>query len=150
MPAVYAFITSYGRERIYKMMCDAGLNHVYYIATDGMIVDGEGLQRLVAAGHVADGAVGKLQVRQRANHAHIYAINQYTLGDQTVIAGVPHAHIRSTGSDGQYQYVEPTHVCIRQGKRPGSLVTWRSFARPADYVHGTVLPSGRVVPLHYR
>ncbi len=149
MPSVYAFITAYGRCLMWEMMSAAGLDHIYYVATDGLIVDEYGFGNLIASNHLVDGRIGKLQVRQQAQHAHIYGINQYTLGDQTVIAGVPHAHIRGTGNDGKYQYVEPVHVCIRQGKRPGSLITWRRFATPNDYVHGTVLPSGRVMPIHY-
>lgn len=87
-PAIAAYVTSYGRQYmrfLRKMIGDA---HVYYQATDSLIVDQEGLLTLACEGYINDTEMGKLKIEAEGNQAEFRGINNYTIGSKVIRSGV--------------------------------------------------------------
>lgn len=87
--AIPAHITAEGRLRLWELMRQAGLEHVYHVATDALIVDSEGRRRL--DGRIGGETAGSLRVRTVGDTLTIYAPCDYVLGAKIAIKGVQHA-----------------------------------------------------------
>lgn len=88
-PAVFAFLTAYGRETLYRWMETAGPGNVLYCATDALIVTEEGRRRLDEAGFICPGALGFLRPVESANSLEIRGAMAYRIGSKVCLAGRP-------------------------------------------------------------
>jgi hypothetical protein len=87
--AVSAWVTSYGRCLLQKMIETAGAGNVIYVATDSLIVTQNGRQNLEFAGMIRDNVPGKLRLLGWANEAEFAGLNWYRLDKYWKRAGVP-------------------------------------------------------------
>jgi len=86
-PAVTAFVTSAGREWLRRWIESAGWEHTLYCATDALIVDKAGYERLDAAGFLHPDAMGFLKVTDCGFDLEIRGPAHYRIAGKTVIAG---------------------------------------------------------------
>jgi len=84
--ALAAHVTAYGRLHIWALAELAGLDHVYYIDTDALIVDVVGYEYL--SFNVGD-CLGCLSVRHTADEVVLVGLKHYALDNKWVVAGVP-------------------------------------------------------------
>jgi hypothetical protein len=77
----------------------AGQREVYYQGVDSVIVTQAGSDRLIAAGFVGEGELGKLRLQCKVNDGEILGCADYRLGDKIVIAG--RARKMTLDEDGQ-------------------------------------------------
>ncbi len=97
-PLISAYITSYAREYMRKVISIASERNVYYMATDSLIVNADGLDRLQSEGFVHPYELGKFKIEREAEYIRINGSNNYTFGETKTLSG-PVAKAR-TGLDG--------------------------------------------------
>jgi len=85
--AIPAHITAYGRIMIWELCKQAGLDHVYHVATDSLIVDQEGYDNLKSMVHPTQ--IGLLKLEDTASYIELRDVNDYQFGDHQKIKGVP-------------------------------------------------------------
>lgn len=83
IPSVMGYVMSEARSRLWAAMMAAGIEHVVYVDTDGLVVDEEGSARLAAAGLVG--------LRRKASYRSVEVLGprQCVFGAEVRIAGVP-------------------------------------------------------------
>ncbi len=84
--AIAAHITAYGRIRLWLLIKQAGIMNVYHVATDSLIVNAEGLDRL--ANQIDKMTLGKLKIEEQIPSLTIKAPNDMVLGDVEKIKGI--------------------------------------------------------------
>lgn len=168
-PAIAAWVTAWGREHIRDVAKEAGWQNTLYIVTDAVYVTPEGHNRLVAAGHIGDRVLGKLQLKYQSDECEIRGLHHLTLGTE-----VKHGSIKAsaekvgpvTFKETRFQHLasiiagrENATGTIQMADRSGASTVSR--VGPAsgiliypvektialDYTRGVKLPSGWVAPL---
>jgi DNA polymerase type B, organellar and viral len=146
MPAISAFHTSYGRLQLYLAMHQAGLPNVYYCDTDGIMVNRQGYDRLVARGMVADRFPGKLSVRETSSDVEIFGVKHYRFGERVCCAGIDY----EAGDGGPAETVQVSHTpfgrSLRSGQPFADEKNVLKRSRRARYHQGHVDGTGRVSP----
>lgn len=117
-PAISAFITSHGRVTMKAFASFAGQGNVYYVGTDSLIVNTDGMHALVGRGLVANNKLGYLRVIGKYQSARIFAPNAYLLGSKLVIAGQKRT-ARALPS-GTIVQVDTPSLATMFGDRPGN------------------------------
>jgi hypothetical protein len=87
LPQVTGYITSVCRVRLWELMCEAGLENVFYVDTDSLIVNAAGaanLERRI----VADGAYGLVH-KACIGHIEIQGPRQISINGERRYSGVP-------------------------------------------------------------
>lgn len=87
-PAISAFVTAYGRQRMRELRHKAGMENVYYQGVDSLIVNDQGKENLEKAGEIAQFVLGRLRHQYSANECNLIAASCYTIGSKTVAAGM--------------------------------------------------------------
>lgn len=82
-PAILGYVMAEVRVRLWSWMVTAGLENVFYVDTDGLIVSGKGRRRIEAAN--PDG----LRSKGTYSTAEIRGPRQLVLSGKTRIAGIP-------------------------------------------------------------
>lgn len=85
--AIASHITAYGRMLLFNMMKQAGLNNVYHVATDSLVVNTKGYERLKHLIH--DTEPGKLKLEKTFKSYKIKGINDVVCDETEKIKGVP-------------------------------------------------------------
>lgn len=101
-PAVAAWVTAWGREYLRSWQNIAGAGHVFYLSTDGLIVDDVGRQNLERAGIIGDYGIGSCRVTESSNEMAVYAANHFSIGNKVALAGVPETCIDRKGDFVRY------------------------------------------------
>ncbi|MEW5992934.1 MAG: DNA polymerase [Candidatus Zixiibacteriota bacterium] len=83
---IASHITAIGRLKLWQLMSQAGLDHVYHVATDSLIVDAIGLQRL--QDHIHPSQPGRLKIEQEFTNLIIKAPNDMMIDGLEKIKGV--------------------------------------------------------------
>lgn len=143
-PAIAACITAGGRVQLWEWMCAAKLEHVYYVATDSLIVDELGLQGLRR--YIKPDALGGLRIQREGELLSIDATGRYTIGNL-----LRHAGIRSTALQLDARTFEQNeNHSMDWGFKHGDLGQTRdtrvrkTFTK--TYAEGRVEKDGRVKP----
>lgn len=148
VPAVTAFVAAHGRQLLWRLMCTAGLQHVYYVDTDELWTDTVGMEALTKAGCVGPGGWGLLRLKAAHEWAEFYGQKHYRTGTVSVRAGIPRGSEASIDGTGEYFTREGIMQSAAQGRAPSSLVTAHKAAGPTMYTHGEVCDDGVVRPWH--
>ena len=86
-PIIASEVTSYARLKLWKMIERAGLEHVYYIDTDSLILDRYGYAKLKP--YVHNGVLGELELEKESDYCEIFGLKDYKFGKDTRHKGVP-------------------------------------------------------------
>lgn len=95
-PAIPAHVNAYGRMYMWSLIEKAGRRNVFYIDTDGLIVNQAGLDRLRSS--LDNLALGKLKIEGIASSVAIRARKDYRFGQREVIKGIK-KNARAVGDD---------------------------------------------------
>ena len=87
LTAIAAHITAYGRLELWSLMERAGLDHVYHVATDSLIVDQAGYDNL--AGRIKAGVPGMLKVEGTFDTYTVKGPNDTIQGLKIKVKGIP-------------------------------------------------------------
>ena len=84
--AISSHITSYARMHLYQLMKKAGLENIYYVDTDCLIVNRSGYERLKDV--IDTYELGMLKL-EGINYCYIRGLKNYLFGETEKIKGVP-------------------------------------------------------------
>jgi DNA polymerase type B, organellar and viral len=147
VPAISAYVSSYGRRALQQIMDQCPERSVLYCDTDSLIVTLAGYCALCNAGLVGGTHLGSLRLIAEAETLEIQNSKQYTIGHKTVSAGR-----KETAIDvGPHAYSQD--VCVRLptllSKKPDTTVRVQHVTfRPSQFASPrSVLPSGWTEPL---
>ena len=121
-PALMSRVISECRVRLWRLMCMAGLEHVFYVDTDSLFVDREGSRRL--RGHVEQGGGWGLVLKRHHREVTIYGPRQLvTSRDGLRVSGLPKsAHSLDDGYEADV--TESFRIGAQRG-HAGEVVTRR-------------------------
>lgn len=128
VPSVSAFVTSYGRVRLWQLCHRAGWENVYYNDTDSLIVNRTGY--LALRDQIADNVPGMLSLDQRDCTLEIRGKKQYRIGEKRADNTHP-GHFRSCG-DGVIEWIERDNHSGQKRDCQNSLVVRKNFRRAWD------------------
>lgn len=126
-PAISAYVTSYARLQMDRLVRCAGLGHVYYVCSDALHVDEEGYHALVDAGHVCLGVGGKLKVAGVYDWCRYYAVGRIETSEGRKCAGLSEQYwVNDDGELAHWQHVSAEELItsrLYNGEPlPGELV----------------------------
>jgi hypothetical protein len=127
MPALMSRVISECRVRLWRLMCTAGLDHVFYVDTDSLFVDQEGSQALKNL--VGTGAGWGLVLKRHHREVTIYGPRQLiTAREGPRVSGLPkdaRAKVLQSGSLGYVADVTESFRTGAQRGHAGEVVTRR-------------------------
>jgi hypothetical protein len=119
-PALMSRVVSECRMRLWRLMCAAGLEHVYYVDTDSLFLDRDGSQRLRS--YVKRGKGWGVRVKTRHREVTILGPRQLiTARDGLRVSGLPKTAVR--GDDGYAADVTESFRGGASSGRGGEVVT---------------------------
>jgi hypothetical protein len=146
-PAIAAYVTSYARKWMYNLIKVAGVDNVYYIATDALFVNNAGRRNLTNSGLVEDNTLGMLREKRVAESARFEALHHYTVGSYSCNGSrKKSARINADGSCTELQFESFERVLMR---KPDASVHVKPITKryAKVYNRGTVTDSGWIKPL---
>lgn len=140
-PAIAAHVTAYARRHITLLRETAGVGHVWYMDTDSLFVDDEGLARLELSDDL-----GGLKLECSAGALVVRGLKDYEIGPKRRVKGI-RANARVSGGAATQVQFRGIAGAMRAGE-PGVArigVTTRKLSR--KYSKGTIEDS-YVKPIH--
>ena len=92
MPIISAEITAYGRMMLWGLIQQAGLENVYYVDTDSLVVSVDGYNLLLDT--LSETKMGCLKMESIDNHGVFWAPKDYVLGDVRKIKGIRNTAVK--------------------------------------------------------
>lgn len=148
VPAISAWITSYGRARLAWLIEQAGADSVYYYDTDSLWVDEIGYLKLRSAGLISHEQMGSLKLVAVHRDVEFRGIKYYVADGRITCAGLPAGAKRL--ADGTYIVTDTpgAQEHLEKGWKPGTVATESTWRPPYQYRHGSVGSDGVVHPYH--
>lgn len=145
MPAVMAYVMALSRCRLWRAMRAIGLEHVAYVDTDSLVVDGAG--HTAARELTQDPEHVGLRFKRRHHGVELLAPRVVLTAEGPKVAGLP----KNARAQGNRRYVaevwESTSTAMRR-RRPGEVVvTRRLYTLTAKDSRRRHLKDGRTEPL---
>ncbi|MBC7343849.1 MAG: hypothetical protein H5U03_00150 [Clostridia bacterium] len=143
-PAVAAHVTAYGRMYLWSLIEKAGMENVYYVDTDSLILNEAGFMRLKFLVNAKE--LGMLKLVKVADTLVIRAPKDYTFGEHVRLKGV-----RSSAKEIAPGVFEQEKWCgyasrLRTGNLNVYIVEKQVKRLSRKYKKGVVTESGRVRP----
>lgn len=143
-PAISSYMCSYGRMRLWDILINAGLHNCYYCDTDGIMVNRDGYDRLMAGGYIQAGVYGALQVREVSDDVEIFGIKHYRFGPRWCCSGLPANGVQQTDGRVYYEQHNPFQNGLWHRKAFEHEYTLVSKSYKHDYKHGVKNDDGTV------
>lgn len=148
MPAISAYVTSYGRVKMQNAKDIIGDRQYLYSDTDSYHVTQAGYRNMVQAGLIHPTELGKFRLEDSATQVLYRGAKDYVWGGKTVVSGLPrdwedcgHGIYRVTKFDGL------STILNRQGE--AKINEYReSYVPKREYEYGQVEDSGWTKPWH--
>jgi hypothetical protein len=148
-PAISAFVTSYGRQRMRHLKDAAGHGHYYYQATDSLIVDAYGRYNLECAGEISTETLGKLRLEKTGLFGWIGGLNWYALGDKIVEGGKKSGAQTLSETEWEELCFENLLSVWTRGGEPFIDITRVNKRRQRAYTKGDVMENGAIRPWRF-
>jgi hypothetical protein len=142
--AISATVTSYARLVLWSLIETAGLENIYYVDTDSLMVDETGLEKLRPW---IGSDLGWLKLEKEADIVELRAPKDYSFGAITKIKGVPKKAEAVTNSIYAFTRFTKIKTSLKEGSaEPVEEVEVRILSRWLK--KRVVLPDGSTEPLH--
>jgi len=141
---IASFVTSYARAYLWKLICRAGIDNVYYCDTDSLFVNGQGLAKLIY--RIDESELGYLKVEAKTDYLHIYNLKDYEFGTEIKIKGVSKKAIKLDGHTYLCEQWEHLSGALRKGHLETVMVHQQQKVLQREYKKGVIQPNGRVTP----
>ncbi len=143
-PAIAAHVTAYARCHLFDLMLRVPERHRFYMDTDSLIVDAEGLEYLKDALH--DTRLGALKIERQSPFLEINAPKDYAMQGRKRIKGVSASAIQTATNTYQQTQWSRMRGMIRKGNVSG-YTTRPLQKRLRRTIHsGVLLRSGWITP----
>jgi len=147
VPAVAAWIYSLGRVRLWDWMSIIPTDEVYYCDTDSIWTSRAGFDRLVSAGQVGDGELGRLRLVETHAWARFYGHKHYETPRGVVCAGVPRNGLVRADNGWTYWASDSPGQAARRKEPPTVELIRHAVSDRVSYQGGKVGAHGVVYPL---
>lgn len=144
-PVIAGAVTANARAYLWELISQAGLNYVYYVDTDSLIVNQAGFDRL--SSRCDPERLGYLKLEGVEAHLKIYSLKDYEFGSEVKVKGVPKSSLKLAPNTWQYQQFRGAKTWIKDGMQSGVEVYTRLKERKSVYDKGVIQPDGSVLPL---
>lgn len=144
-PAIAAYVTSYARMALYRLMQRVGMENTLYCDTDGVFVTQEGYERVRA--ELSPVNLGAAKLEHTAPYVVIRGLKDYNLGGKVKVKGVKaNAHWLTDSEVLQEQW---SGLTGQLGRGDLNNATTRTLHKKLSrqYTKGVFLPDGRVAPI---
>jgi len=144
-PAIAGHVTAYGRFELWAAAKQAGLDNVFYMDTDSLMVNQAGKD---AVSHLlSETGLGCLKVERSASDAELWGLKDYRFGDYQRHKGVRKKAKWLDGSTVEQEQWSGILGLFASGKldMPTTKTITKHLKRA--YSKGTVLPTGEVLPV---
>lgn len=138
---VMSYIMAVARVRLLTAMRIAGLDHVAYVDTDGLLVDAEGLARLNAA------ALPGLRVKSAWSHVEVLGPRQLILDGKLRAAGVPGKAVRTGARSWSGEVWRSLGGSLAQGEQDRVVLTERTWVMRGVDTRRAHLADGATAPV---
>lgn len=146
-PAIAAWVTAYGRERVLQWRHIAGVQNCLYSDTDSLHCTSEGFERLLRWQLLEDDKLGSLRLVGKAECAHYRGQKDYDFGGKEVIAGVKHDATKLGSYTYEQREFQGLNSHLQGDLAPQVTVRKVRLCRPPGKVYGRVRPDGYVQPI---
>lgn len=147
-PYIPAWIASYCRVHMRHLMNCIGIDNIYYMDTDGMIVNDAGLRVAASMNGFGSGSPGTLSVRESGDRLIVRGLKDYTIGEHWVQAGVPESASRGVDGRATWEAIEPWEYGLWHKEPWANRMHTRSRMGYSPYRAGIVDSTGRVSPIY--
>ena len=148
-PGVSAYISAYGRCRLWQLIETAGPENVYYYDTDSIFCHPVGFERLLAANEIDQDQIGLLSIRGKHTHVQIIGRQAYVCDGKLTASGVTWRRT-TDGVTHAVRLVQPGLGHFLWRDQPPSVERHiQTLREQRVYRHGHVQADGSVLPLRY-
>lgn len=145
--AIAAYVTSYARQRLRKLMAIAGHHHVYYCDTDSLFVDDVGLENLKSHREMCQVTLGKLKYEGSSDHAVFLGPKDYQFGSKVVVKGIRSNALQVSANTYEQDQFEGLKSVLNRGGGPYIEIKRIRKTNKRLYSKGTISSTGWTTPL---
>ena len=144
-PAIVGHVTAYARIKLWELIRLAGVEHVYYVDTDSLLVDRDGLARL--ASRIDPNTMGLLSIKGEYDDIEIWGSKDYRFGSKERHKGVRRDAIWLDDHTIQQTKWAGLRGLVSSGvvDKPITKTIRKRLSRTYD--KGIINPDGRVSPI---
>jgi len=142
--AVASHVTAYARMYLWKLMKMAGLDNVYYVDTDSLLVNEEGFKRL--KDYINDYELGKLKLEFETDYICIRGVKDYNFKFKNRIKGIKENAIKVDENTYIQKQFLKTRSLLNEKISGVAVVKNVTKKLKRKYEKGIVTESGRVIP----
>jgi len=143
-PVIAAHVCAHARMELWNTIKIAGRDNVFYVDTDSVMVNEEGLENLQSL--INPTKLGALKYEGSADSVHIYGLKDYVFGEKVRCKGrSPKAESLGEGVFKQEQFLKFRSL-IKLGSLDAPLVKTVTKELKREYKKGIVEDSGIITP----
>ena len=144
MVAIASAVTAYARCYLWSLIKKAGIENVFYVDTDSLIVNEEGFKRLQDL--LDEYKLGYLKVEGVSENVEIRNAKDYTFGEETKRKGIKKDAVEIARNKFKQVQFERLRTAWRKGRVNEVYVLEVEKELKQEYLKGIVTESGRVKP----
>lgn len=143
-PAISSHVCAYARIWLWKLITEAGIENVYYMDTDSLVVNKEGYDTLNMF-HTGD-SLGELKLVKRFKHLVIHGPKDYVFDELVRIKGVSKKAVKLDSNTYRQDKFGKFKTMVKKGSLDTMTITKEIKHLKREYRKGWVTYSGRVEP----
>ena len=144
-PAIASHITGYARMYLWELMKAAGLDNVYYVDTDSLMVNKTGYAALKP--RIDPSRLGALKVEWKSDHVILNGLKDYEIDGSLKAKGIRKTAVQTAPGVFTQEQFRGIEGMIRDGDLDRILIKTVSKTLLRKYLKGQVMESGKVFPL---
>lgn len=144
VPSISAHVTDYARLYLWKLIKTVRFKNCFYVDTDSLIVNEQGLTNLKK--YYNTQALGMVKIEEVTKHLEIRGAKNYTFGGSDKIKGIPSKAKKIDKRKYRYSHFPTPIAELRCGLKEDYRVEVREKQLTGIYDKGIVLKSGKVKP----
>jgi len=144
MVAIASAVTAYARCYLWSLIKKTGIENVFYVDTDSLIVNEEGFKRLQDL--LDEYKLGYLKVEGVSENVEIRNAKDYTFGEETKRKGIKKDAVQIAPNKFKQIQFERLRTAWRKGRVNEVYVLEVEKELKQEYLKGIVTKSGRVKP----
>jgi hypothetical protein len=145
--AISAFVTSYAREELRRLITIAGVPECYYCDTDSLFVSELGSKRLLKAKCVDPTALGKLKLEGISKNTVFYGPKDYEFNGEFTMKGIRKNAVQIGVSTYEQDSFEGLKSVLNRGGEPHIDIRKIQKTLQRKLLKGVLKDQGRVTPL---
>ena len=143
-PAIAAYVTSYARLYLWKLLQQAGKGNCFYCDTDSLFVNQTGLINL--GDYLGETNLGQLKVEDITQELFIKGLKDYCTDSKSIIKGVAASAIKLSETDYQVEQWPTLQGMLDRGDTAVYKNILQHYHLNRQYLKGCVLSGGSIVP----